>query len=136
MINDQTWIIFVIVFPHKYVTPPNIVYVMLIILFHSSQEIYNIFPATVRDWNALSPNVKNTVDREKLREALAKEGPCRNQLHLHGYRQPYILHSRIQKGGGALDGHLYNYHALENPCCDCGAPIKDSFCYFVIMTDT
>ena len=57
-------------------------------------EIYykSFFPATVRDWNALSPNVRNIVDHEKFREALAKEMPCRNKLYSYGHRKTSILH--------------------------------------------
>ena len=95
-------------------------------------EIYykSFFPATVRDWNALSPNVRNIVDHEKFREALAKEMPCRNKLYSYGHRKTSILHSRIRMGCSALTGHLYNYHVVENPRCDCGAPMEDSFHYF------
>ena len=75
-------------------------------------------------------NVRNIVDHEKFREALAKEMPCRNKLYSYGHRKTSILHSRIRMGCSALTGHLYNYHVVENPRCDCGAPMEDSFHYF------
>ena len=80
-------------------------------------------PAIVRDWNAPSPNVRNIVDHEKLREALAKEMPCRNKLYSYGHRKTSILHTRIRMGCSALTGHLYNYHVVENPRCDYGGLI-------------
>ena len=95
-------------------------------------EIYykSFFPAKVRDWNALCPNVRNIVDHEKFREALPKEMPCHNKLYSYGHRKTGILLSRIRMGYSALTGHLYNYHVVENPRCDCGVPMADPFHYF------
>ena len=90
----------------------------------------SFFPQTARDWNLLSPNVREIEDHEKLKQTLEKEFPKTNKLFSHGRRKINIIHSRIRMGCSSLNAHLYNYHVTENSSCACGDPNEDSFHFF------
>lgn len=91
----------------------------------------SFFPQTVRDWNAIPIDIRKIVDHEKFKEALLNKHQCTNKLYSHGQRKFNILHARIRMGCSSLNAHLYNYHVIDSPACECGAPSEDQFHYFL-----
>ena len=104
----------------------------------------NCLPQRVRDTTSYSlRDSHNLVTMPTRIEIYYKSffPACCNKLYSYRHRKTSILHSPIRMGCSALTGHLYNYHVVENPRCDCGAPMEDSFHYFfecprfIIQTD-
>ena len=81
----------------------------------------SFLPSTIRDWNSLSLQVRQSTSlpifKRNLNLSLCKPSPLFN----FGSRKGQILHSRLRLGCSALNHDLHRRSLIESPMCQCGA---------------
>ena len=90
----------------------------------------SFIPAAVRQWNMLSPSVRNSEDLETYQRKLDKDKPKVNDLYYVGKRKANILHSKIRISCSQLNQDMHKIGILNSPACACGASVESSFHFF------
>ena len=86
----------------------------------------SFLPKTVRDWNLLSAETKNTESQSAFKDKISTK-PCVLPPYYHaGSRPGQILHSRLRLNNIGLNDHLFRYGLVDTPSCICGANIESS----------
>ena len=95
----------------------------------------SFFPSTIRLWNQLSNDVRNSPNvnlfKAKLRTVI--KCPVRhNVLYNHGPRYWAIRHARLRMGCSGLNSHLFKIGVVASPLCQCCKAEEDEFHFFFI----
>ena len=88
----------------------------------NSELFYNsFFPSSVRAWNALPEDTKQTNSvlafKSKLNANLRRPPKYYNV----GTRQGQVLHARLKMECSSLNSHLYHSKIVDSPSCLCGS---------------
>ena len=90
----------------------------------------SFFPSTVRLWNGLPTNVRNSENVGEFRTKLNKNTKKCNKLYYIGERRAAIFHARIRMQCSKLQADLFNIGVVDSPTCACGIANEDAFHYF------
>ena len=90
----------------------------------------SFIPATIRLWNLLPSNVRNSDDVDTFKRKLDKEKPKVNDLFYIGNRKANILHAKIRMGCSQLNHDMHKIGIVNSPACACGAQVENSYHYF------
>ena len=99
-------------------------------LFHKS-----FFPSTIRLWNQLPDDVRNSANVNLFKAKLSSVIKCpvrHNVLYNHGPRYWAIRHARVRMGCSGLNSHLFKIGVATSPRCQCGNAEEDAFHFFFI----
>ncbi len=92
------------------------------------------FPSTVRDWNALPLELRNSLSLHSFNVSLHYlfSPPPKTPWYGQGDRFLDIHHTRMRLGCSKLKAHLfYNLHVVDSPFCACGPLNEDASHYFL-----
>ena len=78
-------------------------------------------PQTVRDWNSLTIDLRNSPPRSVFKPSLNHQANKSTQLFNAGPRHLQILHTRLRLDCSSLNCDLYRRNLVESQHCDCGA---------------
>lgn len=83
--------------------------------------------ATLRDWNALDPHVKNSSSLNifKTRIKRQRDGATKPPDYFNNIyttREGQIHHTRLRLECSSLNQQLYAKNIIDNPLCSCGLP--------------
>ena len=81
----------------------------------------SFLPSTLRDWNSLSLDVRNSDSVLSFRNSLNRDRPSQEPLFYIGDRKLQVLHTRLRTSCSSLNHHLFAKNLVESPCCSCGA---------------
>ena len=83
---------------------------------------YNSFlPSTVREWNSLPPEARNSDSIGSFKHTLNRNNISRPpKLFLYGDRKSQTLHTRLRTNCSGLNQHLFQKNIIESPLCTCG----------------
>ena len=87
------------------------------------QIIYNSFyPSTIREWNNLAQEIKDTSSVASSKYQLNKETRNRAppKYYSAGLRKGQILHARLRMQCSSLNADLYRKNIILGPSCSCG----------------
>ena len=90
----------------------------------------SFYPSTVREWNLLSPELKNITEIDAFKLELCRNAPKPNCLFYLGRRKAGITHARIRMKCSSLRAHLFALHVIDNTKCECGHDYEDELHYF------
>jgi len=91
----------------------------------------SFFPSSIKLWNALQINVQTLPSYKSFKDHLKSQVDPPNELYYYGERWPSVHHARMRIGCSKLNNDLcYNLHVVNNPTCECGAPVEDAYHYF------
>lgn len=91
-------------------------------LIHTKTQAYaqSFLPATIRDWNSLPHDTRNSITVSEFKSKLSK--PKKNSpLYNLGTRRLQILHAQLRLGCSSLNFDLHRKNIVESPYCACGA---------------
>ena len=94
--------------------------------------INSFFPSTVRLWNELPFEIRNSESLAIFKSKLYKRFPqprVNAKLYNSGNRFLSILHTRLRLGSSQLNSHLYKIGLKPTPNCRCGALYEDVWHY-------
>ena len=77
-------------------------------------------PSTVKDWNHLSDNLRNTESLASFKRQLSNLNKKVPSFFYTGTRQGQILHARLRMNGCSLIEHLFLKNIVDSPRCICG----------------
>ena len=103
--------------------------------FRARTDLFNnsFFPSTVRLWNELPKDIKNSESLSVFKSKLGNlfiQTPIPSQLYNHGNRFVAILHTRLRLGSSQLNSHLFKIGIKPTPGCSCGASTEDPWHFF------
>ena len=81
----------------------------------------SFIPKTIRDWNALPNNLKNSPSLNLFKLELNRDLPKIPKYYLSGDRKAQILHTRLRLGCSSLNSDLFNNHVSNTDRCICGS---------------
>ena len=84
----------------------------------------SFFPSSVKLWNQLHPCIRNSpsVDAFKARLKSSKKKPP--AYYYLGTRQQQMLLSNMRTESSNLNYHKYIRYLIDDPSCECGAPVE------------
>ena len=97
---------------------------------------YNsILPSTIRDWNALSPTIRNSATLNTFKNRIYNtQGESISLLKYisngQTTRDGQIYHTRLRLQCSAFNQHLQSKNIIKCPLCTCGA-VEDSAHYLL-----
>ena len=90
----------------------------------------SIIPDSVKMWNNLSSDVKNSSTIDSFKSALSKK--CvPNKFFQGSQRKMNIVHCQIRLSCSNLNCHLYKLHVIDSPNCSCCNVLEDSSHFFL-----
>ena len=93
-------------------------------------QYYNSFlPSTVRSWNNLPIEVKQSASVSSFKQFLNKDKSQVPKYYYSGSRQGQILHVRLRTNCSALNLDLFLKNMTDSPLCRCGS-IEDTQHFF------
>ena len=96
---------------------------------------YNSFlPSTVRAWNTLPVEIKQTTSRALFKRLLNRNLIQPPTYFNSGCRIGQILHARLRLGCNSLNSDLYRKNIVNNASCSCGG--CESAYHFFYMCPT
>ena len=103
--------------------------------FQARTELFDksFFPSTVRLWNQLPLETRNSTSIHTFKSKILKPVPRPTkfpQLFNIGCRFTAIHHTRLRLGASPLNSHLFKIGVKDSPACTCGSPKEDTFHYF------
>lgn len=99
---------------------------------HTVTYSTSFIPSTIRDWNALSQNIK---DAQTLNSFKLKLKGTRNHIQPHFdtiqvSRIGQILHTRLRLRCSSLNQELFQKNLVSSPLCSCGSVETPSHFFF------
>ena len=82
---------------------------------------HSFYPETIRDWNALSNEIRESSSLTCFKQALNRNIRKPPQYYNIGCRKGQILHSRLRLGCSSLNHDLYRKSIIDSPLCSCGS---------------
>ena len=87
-----------------------------------TQLYYRSFlPSSIRDWNELPVEVRNSTSLASFKLQLNKDNPKTPKYYNAGNRFLQIQHTRLRAGCSSLNQHLSSKNITDNPLCVCGS---------------
>lgn len=80
----------------------------------------SFFPSTIRAWNNLSDDIKNSTSVSSFKYHLNRNGITPPKYFNAGSRKGQILHARLRMECSSLNSHLYKKNIVLSPSCTCG----------------
>jgi hypothetical protein len=81
----------------------------------------SFFPATARQWNTLSNNIKSLPSVASFKYVHSKSLHKTNPLFYYGGRLESAIHARLRIENSPLKAHLCNnLNVIDSPLCPCG----------------
>ena len=103
--------------------------------FQARTDLFDrsFFPSTVRLWNQLPLDTRNSASLQSFKSKLYK--PISRPVkfpHLFNFGNRFIAiqHTRLRLGASPLNSHLFKIGVKQVPSCSCGSPNEDPFHYF------
>ena len=78
-------------------------------------------PSTIREWNNLSPETKQSVTVNSFKVCLNKDKQQVPTYHYTGNRSAQILHTRLRTNCSSLNFYLFTKNVIDSPLCGCGS---------------
>ena len=92
----------------------------------NTQQYYNSFlPATVRNWNELSQEIRDSNTLTTFKHKLNANIRGVPKFYNIGKRNEQVYHTRLRTSCSTLNQHLFSRNIIANPNCICGA-IEDT----------
>ena len=83
---------------------------------------YNSFlPSTLRQWNTLPPETRQSNSLNSFKHTLKKDKPSVPRYYYFGNRKAQSLHTRLRTGCSSLNLDLFLKNISESPMCSCGS---------------
>ena len=83
---------------------------------------YNSFlPSSIRDWNRLNPDFRNTGTLDAFKNKLNQNLPVIPKHFYSGIRKYKIWHTRIRTGCSSLKKYLFLKNIIDSPLCTCNS---------------
>ena len=100
------------------------------------QSRNSFLPSIIRDWNALSPTIRNSATLNTFKNHIYNTQGERISLpkyisNVQTTRDGQIYHTRLRLQCSALNQHLHSKHIIKSPLCTCGA-VEDSTHYLLV----
>jgi hypothetical protein len=96
-------------------------------------EVYStVIRSTIRQWNSLTPSLRNVESIAKFKTELRKQKYNR-QVPKHieiGHRKLNITLTRLRCFASFLSYDLFQVNIVSDPSCRCGANHEDSYHFF------
>ena len=105
--------------------------------FRTRTDLFSksFFPSTVRLWNALPLEIRNSPSLAQFKSKL-QNIPSRPvifpQLYNFGSRFASILHTRFRLGSSQLNSCLFKLGIKPTATCNCGSANEDTWHYFFV----
>ena len=93
-------------------------------------HFHSFFPATIRHWNALSIDTRNSRTVSIFKRKLNNHVTVVKPYYYVGNRNNVIHHTRIRNNCSNLKSHLYSNHVSDSPLCNCGQTDETPYHYF------
>ena len=93
----------------------------------------SFLPSTVRAWNDLSLEIRNSESLDIFKNRLNASIKKPPKYYSTGQRTMQIHHTRLRTKCSSLNSHLFSKHIIEDPNCLCGA-LEDTHHYFLNCT--
>ena len=90
---------------------------------HTRTTLYgtSFLPKTIREWNELSPVVRNSPSLPSFKNKIHGVHSKSNPLYNVGGRKQQINHARLRLGCSSLNFDLYRRNIVETDLCACGS---------------
>ena len=103
--------------------------------FRARTDLFDksFFPSTVRLWNELPMDVRNSTSPLAFKSKITKQivRPIKfPELYNFGVRFVAVLHTRLRLGASQLNSHLQKIGVKDSSKCSCGSSNEDTWHYF------
>jgi len=89
------------------------------------------FPTMVTTWNTTDQTITSIPTRSALRNTLNCHNPKPNPYFTLGRRKLNIVLARMRMECSELNSHLFAYHVIPSPHCECGGGLETNTHYFL-----
>ena len=117
---------------------------------HANTNLFynSFFPSTIRAWNGLSEDIKNSPSVAAFKYRLNRDTHPPPKYFNAGTRMGQILHARIRMECSVLNSNLYRKNIVPSHSCSCGTlrahitsfscviiiPVQEIYIFRVILT--
>lgn len=99
--------------------------------FRLSLTNSSFLPSTLRNWNTLDLNVRNSSTYSVFKRAVRDKQIDTSSWFSYGERKLNIIHTKLRYDNSGLNYDLYRFNLTDNPGCTCGFPCENSFHFFM-----
>ena len=93
----------------------------------------SFLPSTIRLWNNLSQQHRNSETISKFKTGLFKFSSASSvpPYYYLGNRSSQIIHTKLRHNKSSLNAHKLFMHISDNPSCSCGHPLENAEHYLL-----
>jgi hypothetical protein len=94
----------------------------------------SFYPHTIKDWNNLDRDIRNSPSVNSFKDKLKKStGITTNKLYFHDSSKAAINQTRMRLGLSGLSSQCHAYKHIDQPTClTCGTKSEDPAHYFLL----
>ena len=81
----------------------------------------SFLPSTLREWNELPDDVRNSNSLVAFKAHLSRSKPQSNKLFYFGKRRLQVIYTRLRTKCSTLFHHLFLKNIVDSPLCRCGS---------------
>ena len=87
---------------------------------HAHRNSKTFLPSTIRDWNSLSEEHRNSTSVSSFKHTLNQTNITVPKYFFVGDRRPKVLHTSLRTKCSALNYEIYLKNLTDTPLCRCG----------------
>ncbi|MES9994044.1 MAG: reverse transcriptase family protein [Candidatus Thiodiazotropha sp.] len=87
----------------------------------TNQYYYSFLPSSIRAWNTLPDEAKQTDSLNAFKQFLKKDNRTVPKYYYSGSRKAQILHTRLRTNCSSLNLDLFLKNISDSPLCTCGS---------------
>ena len=101
---------------------PNLSYVFKLFCTNGKSQYFSSFlPSTIREWNNLPEEQRNTPTIASFKYQLNQPNSFTPKYYYFGERQAQILHTRLRTKCSSLNHDIFLKNLTDSPLCRCGS---------------
>ena len=86
----------------------------------TNQYFNSFLLSTIRDWNSLNEEHRNSMSVASLKHTLNQTNISVPKYYFVGDRRPQVLHTRLRTKCSVLNYEIYLKNLTDTPLCRCG----------------
>ena len=93
--------------------------ISLQLMYEQNQYFHSFLPSTIRDWNGLSEEQRNSKSVASFKFTLSQTNICVTKYFFVSDKRSQVLHTRFRAKCSALNYEIYLKNLTYTPLCRC-----------------
>ena len=98
----------------------------------TNRFLESFFPYTIKLWNKLPENIRQSKTLDKFKQSLTKNITKPRPWFYYGPRKESIYYARLRMKCCTLNKDMHKFGLVESPTCSCNTGVEDTFHYLFV----